>query len=468
MPLRFADFTKEQQDRFFALVKRWNLDPADVIEHIDTSKIARRTIVSANPEVSHIKTKPFNIKSVQHMKEMAGIDDQLYISGRMSDRAVVYPPSLPPNRLKLVGEAPNFCWLKEQLTKAEEHILKAAWLAYVVGNSRKISPPMVAMINAVHFPATLAVGAAKDITVKPGTTYIFGDSSNQTLESFVVGSLVIEPGGAVGFAVPSNISGISCSAEVAAASAQTSFDKSEPGADSTNIQIYSPAPASPDTPSPQGPRGKETNATKGVTTTSTGKNPTTTCTTPSVAAVPGDIGFQGTGGGKGQDGVSPPPVVTTFDTMTGTYVFLAGGGNGATGGKGGDGGPGGAGGDGVVANSPCGNQGPGKGAQGGLGGTGGLPGNGAPGSISYFYYKALVQPFSYSIQTVGGLGGAAGLGGGGGAGGSGGLDPAGIMGTGYNAAAYTNGTGERGPTGNNGNPGTNAPAGQIFIQQAPT
>ncbi len=465
MPLPFEEFTTEQKTRFAALVKRWNLEPADVVKHIDTSQIAPRTIVSADPAVSHIKTKPFNIQSVQHMKEMVGFPDHLYTSRRMSDRSVVYPASLPRQRFALLGEAPNFCWLKDQLTEEEHHTLKAAWLAYVVGDSRKISPEMVSMINAIHFPATVAVAAAENITVKPGTTYIFGNPSNPTLQAFVVGALVIESGGAIGFAVPANITGISCSAQVPAASVQASLGD-EPDANSTNIQIYSPAPAAPATPPAQGARGKETNATKGVTTTSTGKNPSTTCTTASQAAVAGDIGYGGTPGTAGQGGVAPPPVVTTFDSMTGNYVFLAGGGNGADGGVGGQGGQGGTGGDGAVANSPCGNQGPGKGGLGGVGGVGGAPGNAAPGSISYFYYKALVQPFSYSVKTVGGLGGSPGLGGLPGGGGAGGADPAGVMGAGYNPAAFTNGSGQRGATGNNGNPGNNAPAGQIFLQQA--
>lgn len=467
MPKTFNDLTPDQQAAFWADVKRWGLEESDVPAESNTGLLGSNASISSLPD-SNVQTKPFTLTSVEHMKEMVGIPDELFASGKMRDRMVSYPEDLPADRMQLVGQAPNYCALKDSLTEAEHDVVTQAWLAYLVGDSRKISPGMVSLINAVHFPAIVAVAAVQNITVAANTVYTFG-SPGAAMQVIPIGILTIEEGGSIAFASPCTLQCQSTSAAAGSSMATVASAESvltDPSV--TNINIYSPAPAPPATPAPQSPKGQENNATPGQTGSSGGKNPTTICATPSGAATNGDTGYNGTPGSNGQGGISPPPVISYLGVVTGTYNFMAGGGNAQNGGKGGDAGQGGQGGNGASgAGGKCANQPPGKGGMGGTGGPGGTPGDGANGSTSYFYYTSSVQPFTWNVTPVGGYGGQPGLGGGFGAAGSGGSDPAGVMGGGYVAANYNLGPGTNGATGNNGNPGKNANAGFIYFQLKP-
>lgn len=468
MPKTFNDLTPEQQAAFWADVKRWGLEESDVQAESNTGQIGSKACISSLAAETNVKTKPFTLTSVEHMKEMVGIPDELFASGKMRDRLVSYPEDLPAARLQLVAQAPNHCALKDSLTEDEHDVVKQAWQAYLVGNSSKISSAMVNMINAVHFPAVVAVAAVQNITVKANTVYTFG-SPGAAMQVIPIGVLNIEAGGSIAFASPCTLQ---CQqTEAAAAKSVATVASAESvltdPAPVNNINIYSPAPAPPATPAPQPPKGQANNATPGRTASTGGKNPTTICdpSNPSGAASNGDTGYGGTKATNGQNGISPPPVISYLGVVTGIYNFMAGGGNAQNGGKGGDAGQGGQGGNGASgAGGKCANQPPGKGGLGGTGGPGGVPGDGANGSTSYFYYTSTQPPFSYNITPVGGYGGQPGLGGGPGAAGSGGSDPAGVMGGGYNAANYNLGSGQNGPTGNNGNPGKNANAGAIYFQ----
>jgi hypothetical protein len=450
---RFNQLSPALQDHFQSLLKKWNIAPADVVDHVDTGAIAPATVISGDPSVSHVKTVPFNLLNVQHMKEMVGVPDALFDADLASDRSVQYPPPLSNRPFQLLNASPNNCALNDSLTADEHANIKQAWQAFVVGDSRKIAPRTVDLINAVHFPATMAVAAVQDITVQPGKQLVLG-SRGSPLQTVLFGTLQIQPGGSVAFQSPVNLTG-----SLSEASPSNGGDH--------NIQIYGPAAAKPGTPGPQPQIGAGGNATKGTTGTTGGKNPTATCPTASLGASNGGTGYTGTQGTKGQDGVSPPPVTMTVAVGTGTYNFLAGGGDGANGGDGGKGGQGGNGGDGCLGPAPCTAQAPGKGGLGGTGGLGGLPGNAAPGSTSYFTFTNTQAPFSTNVIPQGGRGGLPGNGGGGGGPGSGGADLGAVKGAGYNAGAYNLGNGSNGGTGNNSQPGTNAPAGQIFIKAGP-
>jgi hypothetical protein len=462
MPAKFDALSEQQKADFWARVKKWGLTPADVHPELDTREIGPQTFISGSDPGSHVKTKPFTITSVEHMKSLVGIPDESFASGKMRDRTVNYPQALPDHRTQLLAQAPNLCWLKDRLTEDEHEDVRNSWLAYLVGNSQKISAPMVDMINAVHFPALGAVAAVQNINVAPGTTHTFGTPGDKVMQTIVIGVLTIQPGGSIAFASP-------CALEiqqtvVGAAQAVHAMAISENAlavgdADTNNIRIYTPKPEPPVTPPPQPAKPQANSAYGGVADTKR-------CTAVSSTATPGDTGTPGSTGTNGSPAISPPPVIACLGEVTGTYNFLAGGGNAQDGGQGGQGGTGGQGGDGVKgAGGFCSNQGPAKGGQGGTGGTGGIPGNGASGSTSYFYYKSIKQPFSYNIQTVGGYGGQPGGWGLPGAGGAGGADPAGVMPSPYVPANYTNGPGGNGAAGNNGNPGTNGNPGVIYFQQ---
>jgi hypothetical protein len=437
-------------------VKRFGLTEADVHKESETPPDGSEICICGIPALSAVKTKPVTLADVQQMKKLVGIPDALYISGKMRDRMVDYPPPLSARCVGLLAEAPNHCSLNYSLTPEEQAVVKQAWLAYLVGDSRKISPEMVGMVNALHFPAVISVAALQNITVQPNQTYVFG-SDGSPLQSIVVGTLTIEAGGSIAFASPVQLL---CQLTNAPA----------PAAGFNNILFQDAAPTPPPTPSAPGQTGKGQDATAGVAgPLLPPKFNTPTCTTAATAATNGATGQVGTQGGTGAAGESPSPVVAYLGVVTGVFNFLAGGGNAQNGSPGGPGGQGGNGGNGVSpatygGQTPCGKQGPGKGGQGGGGGTGGTPGNGANGTTSYFYYTSGTPV--YNITNAPGLGGQPGAGGAGGPGGSGGTDPAGTI-PNYNQAAYNLGTGSPnpGPTGNNGNAGTSGTPSKIHCGQ---
>lgn len=454
MPAKFTDLTSEQQAAFWADVKRFGLTEADVHKESDPPPDGAEVCICGIPALSAVKTKPVTVADVQQMKALVGIPDALYISGKMRDRMVDYPPPLSARCVSLLAEAPNHCWLNEQVTPEEEAVVKQAWLAYLVGDSRKISPEMVSMVNALHFPAVISVAALQNITVQANQIYLFG-SAGSPLQSIVVGTLTINPGGKIEFLSP-----VQLLCQITNAPA--------PAAGFNNIVFQTgPVPPPPAPPAP-GQTGPGQNATAG-TAAGVGKNNTPTCTKAATAATNGTTGQKGTQGGTGAGGVSPSPVVAYLGVVTGVFNFLAGGGNAQNGGPGGAGGQGGNGGNGVApatygGQTPCGKQGPGMGALGGAGGTGGTPGNGANGTTSYFYYTSGTPV--YNITTAPGLGGQPGAGGAGGHGGSGGADPAGTI-PNYNPATYTLGTGYPNPgyKGNGGNAGTSGTPSKIYWGQ---
>jgi hypothetical protein len=202
MPAKFDDLSEQQKADFWARVKKWGLTPADVHPDLDTREIGPQTFISGSDPGSHVKTKPFTITSVEHMKSLVGIPDESFASGKMRDRTVNYPQALPDHRAQLLTQAPNNCWLKDRLTEDEHEDVRNSWLAYLVGNSQKISAPMVDMINAVHFPALGAVAAVQNINVAPNTTHTFGTPGDKVMQTIVIGVLTIQPGGSIAFASP--------------------------------------------------------------------------------------------------------------------------------------------------------------------------------------------------------------------------------------------------------------------------
>ncbi|MES2706264.1 MAG: hypothetical protein V4726_06615 [Verrucomicrobiota bacterium] len=468
MSAKFKDLSPEQQAAFWAQVKTWGLSESDVQPAAGSGPAGGKAFICGSA-LSNVATKLFTITSVQQMKELVGIPDSAFLSGRMRDRNISYPPELPPERLALAAKAPNNCWVKENLTQEEHVVLQQAWQAYLVGNSRRISERTLDMINAVHFPTVVAVAAVQDIVVNAGTVYTFG-APGDPMQVITIGTLTVEAGGAVAFASPCTLQCQQTTAE-AASSVQALENDSPPGDPpaTQNFTVYGLAPPPPAVPPAQPAKGQQQSASPGATGSSGGKNPTTICSTPSTTAVNGDTGYTGTAGTRGQNGVTPPAVIAYLGVVTGVYNLYSGGGNAQDGGQGGIGGVGGQGGNGAVGAGPnvCSSQAPGKGGLGGVGGVGGVPGDAAPGSASFFYYTSSVSPFSINIINKGGYGGQPGLGGGGGGGGSGGSDPAGTQGSNYNPAAYTFGSAQNGDSGNGGNPGNNAAAGSISMVPNP-
>jgi hypothetical protein len=238
------------------------------------------------------------------MKQMVGIPDEHFTSGKMRDRHVNYPQALPSHRHQLLVEAPDICWLKNRLTSEEYEAVNDSALAYVVGNSQKISASMVDMLNAIHFPKVVAVAVIPEITVAAGTTHTFGTPGDQTMPTIVVGVLNVEPGGSIVFASSCNLE--VQHTEILAAPTIRSMEMTErlmaaardlPPTGGT-INIYSPAPLPPDPPPPQGSRGTANGATPGTCSFDKHNNPDG-CTTQGIPGSNGDTGWTGSTGGKG-------------------------------------------------------------------------------------------------------------------------------------------------------------------------
>jgi hypothetical protein len=469
MPLKFDDLSERQQADFAAKLEKWGLAHEEVHPVFHTARIGLRTCICGHAAESHLRTKTVTINTIEHLKEMTGIPDEHFLSGRMRDRHIHYPEALPSHRHRLLAEAPSNCWLKDRLTDEEHEAVKTAAYAYVLGHSVKVSRAMVEMINAVHFPKLCFVAAIKELTIADGTTHVFGKAGDPNLQIILGGVVTIEPGSRIFFESACDVDVQHTEALAAPAFRAMALgavgDTPPPGV----INIFTPAPAAPGPPlPPQEARGKSPNAQPGSATFDKHGN-ANGCGAQGQAGQPGDTGFVGSQATNGGPGVSPQPMKWSTNTITGVFTFNCGGGGGQDGGPGGAGGKGGIGGDGIAgAYGKCNPQPPGMGGIGGAGKAGGIPGNAADGSTSRLQYVQAIQPFTVNINPLGGRGGNPGAGGAGGGGGPGGADPAGTQGPSYDPTKFTQGPGAGAGPGNNGNPGTNATfSGTVIVTQVP-
>lgn len=185
--------SEAQRASFRAGVARCGLSP-DKLSRDDTLVTGPGpTILSGNPETSAVPPVLIPIDSIATLKHYAGIPDDWYTSGRVSDRAIDYPPELPVSRRELVHEAKNACDLREQLTFEERRYVQLAADSFVEGNSEKVRN-YEDLINAVYFPTQLAAFTFDSIVVTPEKPLVL---EGEWPIDIHVGSVLVEEGGQI-------------------------------------------------------------------------------------------------------------------------------------------------------------------------------------------------------------------------------------------------------------------------------
>jgi hypothetical protein len=167
-------------------------------------------IISPDPTQDNLGTKLITIDSVQHLKQLAGIDDSHFKAHPSADRAIHYPAAPVTNFAQAITRArSDNCALETLIHPDDTKNIGHAMLAYVNGDSSKVSN-YEPVLNAMRFPAQGMLTVAQDVTVTPQNPLIIGHNSNITQDPVlgalcVFGTITIEPGGQIIVQVPVTI-----------------------------------------------------------------------------------------------------------------------------------------------------------------------------------------------------------------------------------------------------------------------
>lgn len=412
MVKQFKDLSGAQVAKFNARCVQLGVDPAKIQGSVTTAD-AEGGLHCGHPGANST-FPPANIlklANVAELKALCACKDEDYVCGRESDAHVRYPQPVAALELPLLSSYGRDVKLIENfMTEAQKGAVVQALHAYLVGNSNKVKD-YEPIINAIHFPMSLAVYAAQNITITAANPLVL-NSDQIGLYNF--GVVTVEPGGVI---------------EVLTAAQMDSqvFNGL------TGMSAGATATVDPTIKFIGANGSNGTNGTAGTSGANGGNavqgSPSSNncdCNNPSpVAATASGNGTAGSSGTRGADGSITGTSVFSLGAVSGPIQVIYIGGVGGNGGAGMAGGSGGNGGNAAgAAASPCNNSYPGtpsgNGANGGNGGNGG---NGANGPNVTIYYTSITSDTTFSIDTssiAAGVGGAAGAGGAAGTGGTGG------------------------------------------------
>jgi hypothetical protein len=176
----------------------------DALSHegeFSTGSTPGPTIISSNPEESHIPPTMIPINSIADLKRLRGVPDEHYTSMGFSDSVVDYPEELPAERFGLMDEAADVCALREQLTPEEQDQIRQAAEAYVMGNSEKVQA-YEPMINATMFPTQMAAVNGESLVVDKDHPLIIQGDKPVTLN---YAKITVKPGGQIIIKTQANI-----------------------------------------------------------------------------------------------------------------------------------------------------------------------------------------------------------------------------------------------------------------------
>ncbi|WP_402718135.1 hypothetical protein [Janthinobacterium rivuli] len=410
MVKHFKDLSDEQVAKFNARCAQLGVDPSKIQTSVTTAG-AEDGLHCGHP-AANSTFPPANIlkvANVAQLKALCACKDEDYVRGLESDAQVRYPQplselALPP----LSSHGRDVALIENFMTETQKAAVVQALHAFLVGNSNKVKD-YEAIINAIHFPMSLAVYAAQDITITAANPLVL-DSDQIGLYNF--GVVTVEPGGSIQVVTAAQM-------DSQVFNGQTALG----GAGGTVPTInFRGANGSDGTDGTAGTNGS--NGGNAVQGSPSGNN--CDCNNPSpVAATASGNGTAGSAGTRGADGSISGTSVFSLGAISGPIQVTYIGGVGGKGGAGKAGGNGGNGGNAAgAAAAPCNNSyagtPSGNGANGGNGGNGG---NGANGPNVTIYYSSITSDTTFSIDTssiAAGSGGAAGAGGAAGSGGTGG------------------------------------------------
>ncbi len=176
-----AELTSAQKQAFQERLDELGLEATDVVASLTTGDADGPTYLTDDPDrTSAVPAHTITVEHVDDLKRLAGVPDADYDNGTMEHHHEELPRWL---------EEHNDLPLKE-LTLAQRKNMHHAFIAYVYGDSSRVSSYLTA-INQHHFPFTGTAYAVLDVTVSPGKPLIIGGQNPGT--NF--GIVTIEPGG---------------------------------------------------------------------------------------------------------------------------------------------------------------------------------------------------------------------------------------------------------------------------------
>ncbi|MGK5052058.1 hypothetical protein [Janthinobacterium sp. RB2P8] len=416
MAKQFKDLSSEQVAKFNARCAQLGVDPSKIQGSVTTAG-AEGGLHCGHPGANST-FPPANIlklDNVAQLKALSACNDEDYVRGLESDAHVKYPQPVADLELPLLSSYGSDLTLIENfMTEAQKETVVQALHAYLVGNSNKVKD-YEPIINAIHFPMSLAVYAAQDITITAANPLVL-NSDQIGLYNF--GVVTVEPGGSIQVLTAAQM-------DSQVFNGQTAMRANADGTATASVVPtinFKGANGSNGTDGTAGTNGGNGGNAKQGSPSSNNCD----CNNPSpVAATASGNGTAGSSGTRGADGSISGNSVFSLGAISGPIQVTYVGGVGGNGGAGMAGGSGGNGGNAAgAAASPCNNSyagtPSGNGANGGNGGNGG---NGANGPNVTIYYTSITSDTTFSIDTssiAAGSGGAAGAGGAAGTGGTGG------------------------------------------------
>ena len=359
-------------------------------ETYDTGDYPNGLTLSYRAADSDLKPEILVVKSIQELKELCGMPDDIYRSGKLKNVHDVPPP---PSSL----DGP--------ITNPTDVHLCAAISCYLYGNSTRVED-YAQTINELRFPLKIVVFSGKSVTVQPGHPLKVTGTDERPFGLFF-DTITVESGGLIETSGPGKLAcGTLAFTSSTSNVAQTGGTIIQRGGDAGNAGNGS-------SPGQSGP------GTKG----SDGTGDKHSCTKESGTGGKGRPGGPGGDASEGPRGGDAGEVNLSVDELTGTLTVGSIGGNGGnggdggTGGKGGPGGPGGKGHTTSDSHKNCANGPQGPGGDGGNGGNGMPGGRGGDGKNIYINWQKGNPTINVSPdKSKGGNGGNAGQGGEGGPG----------------------------------------------------
>lgn len=188
----FDGLSEYQQASFRANVARLGLTP-DSMVHEPFTTGPGAAILSSDAKQSKLAPTLIPVRNIAELKTLAGIPDEHYTSGKVSDKAIYYPPPLDEARLSLAVTAVDLCDLQRQLSAEEHEQVRCASEAYMQGRSDKVKG-YEPLINALYFPSQIAAFNTDSIVVTAGNPLILSGPNPVAINA---ASITVEAGGQI-------------------------------------------------------------------------------------------------------------------------------------------------------------------------------------------------------------------------------------------------------------------------------
>jgi len=159
MSRKFEDLSAEQKQNHAAQLKKFGLSPESeaVYDHARFLKTRKAgpVVLSSNEAESHVKPQFITVRSLDEIKSLIGVSDEVYASGERGEVIVDLPPPLPKTRKR---KPPA------ELTLEEHHAIDRAGEHYIFGHSKR-ARSYKESFEQLRMPMRIAAFSSENITV---------------------------------------------------------------------------------------------------------------------------------------------------------------------------------------------------------------------------------------------------------------------------------------------------------------